>query len=312
MSKFTLSIATVFVLAGLWACEQEYTPEPSGELPDYVVEGYVESGAGALPTYLILTRSFDFYGEISNDQFNASFVHDADVRVIEASDTVQLTEICFSELDSVTLHQISGYFGFDPDSLQIDFCVYIDLLSQLHPKAGGTYHLQVTVGGTDTITSVTTIPELVPIDSMMFKPPPGDPNDSLAQLMCYVSDPPGIMNFYRYLGATNGGALEPAFSSVTEDLFFDGKSFGFQLLNPQTDGGDVDPEEFGLYFVGDTITVKWCAIDGATFDFWNTLEFAKSNQGPFSSYTRIQSNVHGGLGIWGGYNIRYYTRKVEY
>ena len=311
MKTSTFYLLLVIGVGGLLGCEQEYTPIPSGEVPDYVVEGYIEAGQDALPAYLILTRSFDFYGEISSDQFNASFVHDAQVKISEGSNSVSLTEICFSELDSATLHQVSGYFGFDPDSLSIDFCVYIDLLNQLQPKAGGTYHLQIAVNE-DTVTAVTTIPQLVPIDSMMFQPPPGEPNDTLAQLMCYVSDPPGVMNYYRYLGSTNGGALEPAFSSVTEDLFFDGKSFGFQLFNPQTVDGDSDPEEFGLYFVGDTITVKWCAIDEATFNFWNTLEYAKSNQGPFSSYTRIQSNIVGGLGTWGGYNVRYYTRKVEY
>ncbi|MBK8777276.1 MAG: hypothetical protein IPO25_07635 [Saprospiraceae bacterium] len=32
--------------------------------------------------------------------------------------------------------------------------------------------------------------------------------------------------------------------------------------------------------------------------FWNTLEFNKGSQGPFSSYTTINSNIIGGLGIW--------------
>lgn len=309
-SHFIFLISIAFVVS-LISCEQEYTPVPSGEVPDYVVEGYLEAGPGALPPYLLLTRTFDFYGDISADQFTSSFVHDADVRVSDGQLEVVLTEVCFSELDSTALEQVADLFGFDPDSLNVNFCVYLDLLNQLQPQTGRSYDLKIAVDG-DTITSTTRIPTFVPIDSMMFLPPPGEPNDSLAQLKCYVSDPPGELNFYRYLGSTNGGALEPAFSSVTEDLFFDGKSFGFQLFNPQTDTGDVDPEEFGLYFVGDTITVKWCAIDEATFNFWNTLEYAKSNQGPFSGYTRIQSNIQGGLGTWGGYNVRYYTQVVEY
>jgi hypothetical protein len=99
---------------------------------------------------------------------------------------------------------------------------------------------------------------------------------------------------------------------VVEDLFFDGKMFEFQLLNPRTTRADVDPDEFGLYFVGDTISIKWCTIDEAHFDFWNTLEFSSANQGPFSSYTRLESNIEGGLGIWGGYSVSYYTLPVEY
>ena len=64
--------------------------------------------------------------------------------------------------------------------------------------------------------------------------------------------------------------------------------------------------------VGDSVLIKWTTIDEAHFDFWNTLEFSNANQGPFSSYTRLQSNINGGLGIWGGYSVSYYSRTVEY
>lgn len=304
-------IATGIAMSFLVSCEQEYIPPASADGPKYVVEGYIEAGQDPSPTYLLLTKTFDFYGEFGPDQFTESFVHDADVRVSDGSVDVTLQEICLLDLDPAFREQVAEQFGLNADSLTVNFCVYLDLLNQLQPQAGKTYDLHIVVGG-DTITATTQIPMAVPLDSMRFEPPPGDPNDSLAQLTCYISDPPGVKNFYRYFGATNGGQLETGFSSVEEDLYFDGKSFGFQLFNPQTDSGDVDPEEFGLYFVGDTITLKWCTIDEANFDFWNTLEFARANQGPFSSYTRLQSNVTGAVGVWGGYNVNYYTRVVAY
>lgn len=304
-------IAIGISMALLSACEQEYIPPPAEDGPKYVVEGYLEAGENPTPPYLILTRTFDFYGEFGPDQFTESFVHDADVRVTDGTIEVAFQEICFFDLDSTLREQLASQFGLSADSLSVNFCVYLDLLNQLQPQAGKTYDLRIAVSG-DTITSSTQIPMPVPLDSLKFEPPPGDANDSLAQLTCYISDPPGVKDFYRYFVATNGGQLETGFSSVEEDLFFDGKSFGFQLLNPATDSGDADPEEFGLYFVGDTITLKWCTIDEANFDFWNTLEFARSNQGPFSSYTRLQSNVNGALGVWGGYSVNYYTRIAAY
>jgi hypothetical protein len=293
------------------ACEQEYIPvNPQGG-PKYVVEGYIEAGQNPFPPYVLLTRTLDFYGEIGPDQFNESFVHDADVRVHDGTMEVQLQEVCFSSLDPVLQEIVAEQFGFDADSLTIDFCVYIDLQGQLQPQIGKTYQLLIRVGQ-DSITATTMIPRHVPLENIFFAPPPGEPNDTLAQLRAFVSDPPGERNFYRYLSATNGGQLETAFSSVEEDLFFDGKAFEFQLFNPATDGGDIEPDEFGLYFVGDTIDLKWCSIDEAQFDFWNTLEFSNANQGPFSGYTRLQSNIHGGLGIWGGCSVSYYTLVVEY
>ena len=295
----------------LSSCEQEYIPVNSGEGPKYVVEGYIEAGENPFPTYILLTKSFDFYGTLNPAQFTGSFVHDADVRVSDGTVEVQFQEICFSELPPELRKEAAAQFGFDADSLAIDYCVYVDILNQLQPHENGTYNLHIVTEG-HIITATTTIPELVPVDSLHFEPPPGKPDDSLAQLLCMISDPPGERNFYRYFGSTNDGALNTTFSSVEEDLFFDGKSFEFQLFNPRTTDADADPDEFGLYYVGDSITIKWCSIDEAHFDFWNTLEFSNANEGPFSSYTRLQSNIHGGLGVWGGYSVSYHKLKVAY
>ncbi len=292
------------------SCEEEYIPVNSGEGPKYVVEGYIEAGEDPFPPYVILTRTLDFYGEIGPDQFTESFVHDADVRVSDGSVEVVFQEICFSDLPPAIREEVAAEFGFIADSLKIDFCVYLDVLSQLHPQMEKIYDLRIVTDG-HLITATTHIPKHVLLDNLHFQPPPGQPDENLAQLRVFLSDPPGERNFYRYFGSTNGGSFVTAFSSVEEDLFFDGKSFEFQLINPQTDQLG-DPDEFGLYFVGDSITIKWTSIDEAHFDFWNTLEFSNANEGPFSSYTRLKSNINGGLGIWGGYSVSYYTRVVAY
>jgi hypothetical protein len=309
-TPFTILIL-LMTLVLFQACEQEYIPVNSGEGPKYVVEGYVEAGQNPFAPYVILTSSFDFYGSFTPDDFTAAYVHDADVRVSDGSKEVLFTEICFSELDSSIREEVAARFGFDADSLAVDICVYVDILNQLQPQIGKTYNLTIHAGE-DVITASTTIPPHVPFDSLHFAPPPGEPNDTLAQLECSISDPAGQRDFYRYFMATNDGGFETSFSSVFEDLFFDGKSFDFSLFNPATQDGDSDPDEFGLYFVGDTITIKWCNLDEDHFNFWNTLEYSNNNQGPFSSYTRLDSNINGGLGIWGGYSVSYYKQVVEY
>lgn len=308
--KFNI-LSAFFALVIFASCEQEYTPAKSADGAKYVVEGYIEAGENPFPPYVILTKSFDFYGTLNPDQFTGSFVHDADVRVTDGNLEVVFQELCFSDLTPEVRKEVAAQFGFDADSLAIDYCVYLDVLGQLHPQQDKSYDLKIVTEG-HTITATTYIPVQVPLDSFHFEAPPGKPNDTLAQLRCRISDPAGVRNFYRYFGSTNGGPLKTAFSSVTEDLFFDGKSFEFQLFNPVTTDRDVEPNAFGLYIVGDTMTIKWCTMDEAHFDFWNTLEFSNANQGPFSSYTRLQSNIHGGLGIWGGYSVSYYTRKVAY
>lgn len=311
MSDISKIFILFFSILFITGCEEEYTPVNSGDGPKYVVEGYLEAGENPFPPYLILTKSFDFYSELGPDQFTESFVHAADVRVSDGTIEVQFEEVCLLDLPIDIREAVAAQFGFNPDSLEVNFCVYVDLLNQLQPQVNKTYNLQILVDG-DSITASTFIPPHVPLQDFHFLPPSGQPNDSLAQLRVTLSDPPGERNFYRYFVGTNGSALETDFSSVEEDLYFDGKTFEFVIFNPRTTNGDVEPDEFGLYFVGDTIQVKWTSIDEAHYDFWNTLEFSNANQGPFSSYTRLQSNIKGGLGIWGGYSVSYYTGIVTY
>jgi len=308
-------ILPILVLAWLGilvaGCEKEFYPPqpPAGDR--YVVEGHIEAGERALPAYVILTRTLPFYGQVGPDQLDGVYVHDAEVTVTDGETTAVLTEICLDDLDPAIRDVVAGILGFNPDSLVIGICLYVDLSGQVTGRENGQYDLRIVVEG-DTITSTTTIPPMVPLDSVRFEQPPGDPSDTLAQLRCFIADPPGVRNYYRYFGSTNGGPYETGFSSVNEDLFFDGKAFDFNIPNPQTTNADVDPSEFGLYYLGDTISVKWCILDGPHFDFWNTLEFSNANQGPFASYTRLESNVNGALGVWGGYNVRYYDLIVEY
>jgi len=97
---------------------------------------------------------------------------------------------------------------------------------------------------------------------------------------------------------------------VTDDALFDGQSFRITLQKAEPPGTSFD-DEFGLYRVGDTATLKWMTLDQSHFDFWNTLEFSRANQGPFATYTRVRGNVSGALGVWGGASVDIYTQIVE-
>jgi hypothetical protein len=255
--------------------------------------------------------STSFFSEFSAEDFNENFVSGAEVRITDGQDTVQLEEVCLNELSPLEKQLAADAFGLAVDSLGFNFCVYIDMSFSMIGEAGKTYTLMVEAEGRQ-LRAVTSIPEHVPIDSLRFRPPPGEPVDTLAQLVGYLKDPAGTPNFYRYQVGTNGGPIISPGASVTDDRLFDGEVVEFPLFRPIPRGSaDIDLETFGFYTVGDTITVKWITIDEAHFDFWNTVEFNTANQGPFSSYTLIESNVEGGLGIWGGISASYYTLPVS-
>ncbi len=298
-------IAIIFSIA-FFSCETEFIPEGIPFEEQIVVEGYIEAGEQATPPYVILTRNQAFFSEFNSNDFENLFVHDAEITVTDGEQTVDLTEICLSELDPSQQALLSEFLGLEPDSVGIDICVYTDLSFSMQGQIGKRYDLFVDVEET-TITASTTIPSHVPLDSLVFSPIPDPDNDTLQTLSAFLSDPPGIPNFYRYFSKVNNEAMLPGLQSVGDDALIDGEAFEFPLPRAQSRTEEFDPDTYGFFTEGDTVTIKWCNIDEEHFNFWNTLEFNAANQGPFSSYTVIDSNIEGGLGIWGGYSHSFYT-----
>lgn len=303
-------IALLFMVWIIPACEVEFIPKDINLSPELVVEGYVEAGPEALPAYVILTRSKPFFSELSLQELDDLFVRNATVTVNDGQQTTTLSELCFNDLPSDLRQVAAERLGLNPDSVLINFCVYVDLGSQINPEPGKSYHLKI-IAGDERIEATTTVPEFIPLDSLWWREAPGKPIDTLLQLMATINDPADQKNFYRYFCRINEGPFETPFSSVNDDILIDGKTFDFRLIRPRKEGEEFDQSTFGLFRTGDSITIKWTSIDEAHFNFWNTFEFNKGNQGPFSSYTTIDSNIKGGLGVWGAYSTGLYSLRVS-
>jgi hypothetical protein len=291
------------------ACEREFVPDIVPTERRIVVEGYIEAGQRPQPPVVILTRDVPFFQDLDGGALSNLFVRDALVAVDDGERRVFLSEVCLEQLNAEQRELAGELFGLDLEALGFNFCAYTDLGFSMLGREGKTYRLSVLADG-ERLEAITSIPQRVPLTGLRFIQPPGEPNDTLAQLRCRIVDPPGVPNFYRYFIAVNNGPFLAGINSVVDDRLFDGRDFEFPLPRPQARGADFDPATFGLYRRGDTVTVKWVSLDEAHFRFWNTLEFNAVNQGPFSSYTRVASNVEGGLGIWGGLAAEYYTLIV--
>ena len=308
--RFSVALPICCLLL-LWSCEEEFIPEVSTEASQIVVEGYIETGDRPRPAFVILTRSFPFFSEFSQDQLNNSFVNGAEVWVRSGEQEVQLSELCLNDLTPEQIELAQSFLDLPLEDIGLNFCAYIDLNLSMEPKEGERYDLEVNVEG-ETLRATTTIPFHVPIDSLWFVNPPGAPNDTLAQLRGFLSDPPGIANFYQAYTQVGEEGYQKPFASVVDDRLFDGQAFQFPIQKAEStiDAEEVDPATFGLFRRGDAISVRWLCIDKAHFDFWNTLEFNLANQGPFSSYTLVDSNIEGGLGVWGGISSTHYDLVV--
>jgi hypothetical protein len=292
-----------------YGCEEPFIPDTREDDQQIVVEGYIEYGENSNFTFVLLTKSLPFIGIIDDKVLESIFVHGAEVKVNSYGETVQLDELCLNQLPPEIKKEAAVLLGLDPERVNVNICAYVDLFDKIKKREGGLYDLEIKIGD-KILTSSTTVPEYIPLYGFRWEAPPGKPNDSLATLYARVDDPPNVENYYRYLTGLVNEPLQSPFASVTNDVFFDGKSFEFILNKAEPRGSDIDPETFGLYRRGDSMVIKWSTLDKEHFDFWSTLEFSANRNGPFASYTRVSSNIEGGQGIWGGYAVGYYYLKV--
>ena len=294
----------VFVLFGfsvlLTSCEEEITPVEINDPPELVVEGFIEGGELPTPPIVLLTRSIPFSQTDAISSLSDIFVHDATITVSNGGTSVQLTEVCWEDLEDDQKQVILENFNLGYDTIVVNICAYIDASLSMFGRIGETYNLEIEAEGTS-LSASTTIPEHISIDTLYFQ----EKTEPYWELIGFINDDENLASFYRYFTSVNQAPFSAPVTSVSDDLFFNGQSFEFPL-NKSERGNNVTIDRYGLYHTGDTVGIKWTNLDEAHFRFWNTLEFNAFNQGPFGSYTRIDGNIEGGLGIWGGYSNSYY------
>jgi hypothetical protein len=116
-------------------------------------------------------------------------------------------------------------------------------------------------------------------------------------------------NYTRYFTQVDGLPFYPGLNSVSEDQLTDGTTYNLQIEKGVNRSKDFNLEEYPFFDHGDSVVVKYCNIDKATFDFWRTMEYSYSAIGnPFATPSKVLSNIQGGgLGYFGGYAVQYKT-----
>ena len=101
-----------------------------------------------------------------------------------------------------------------------------------------------------------------------------------------------------------------AFACFCHPTCKNGQSFDFAYNRgsiPNSTATDDNNEEEGYFKIGDTVVVKYCTIDRASFDFFRQVDVAIYSQGnPFAAPTSVTGNVYpreDALGIWCGYGV---------
>ena len=304
MSAFRL---TALLLLGaisslaLLSCEKEVNIELTSGASQLVVNGQIETG---LPPFVVLTRSIGYFSKVDLKTLQNSFIHDAVVKINDGSREVTLRE-----------------YSFDTSSGSGDARFYFYTIDANDPTAldfkgenGKSYLLTVT-SEDRTYTSTTKIPHPKAVDSMAAVVPQSTPAKAptAMQLIVYYSDPDTPGNAVRYFTKRNSEPYYPGPNSVFDDAVVNGSRNSQYPLQAGSPRSNVDfSDSTGYVFRGDTVTLKWAAIDRGVFNFYISYEYAIGTVGnPFASPINVQTNVaNGALGIWAGYGSTYTTIVV--
>jgi hypothetical protein len=289
-----VSVSWMLLLLG--GCEKNITIAVPAVQSQIVVEGHIETGQGA---YVVLTKSSGYFDPLDTNSFIRSIVQNARVWVSDGTNTDTLPMI----VDVTPTPNNYLYTTWIP-------LYYKKANPTVIGKAGGTYSLTVVSGGTK-LQAVTTIPQPVKLDSVWFKYQP--PSDSLGFVWAHLSEPGAEENFYRWYAKRlhkDKKYLAP-FGATFNDKFINGTKFNFAYnrgAEPGSKAKDDLNDESGYFKKGDTVVVKFCSIDFATFKFYSTYEAAAASNGnPFGAPSNVKSNIQGGLGIWGGFSTTFDT-----
>lgn len=283
-----LLILSLFLLL---SCEKTVSFKLDDVPSKLVVEATIGNGE---PPVIYLSRSLAYFSTISPDSLANSFVHNAEVWVSNGSRTHRLKEYAVP----VTGGYTGYYYSVDSSSLGTAF----------NGELNTNYTLRIVWQGKE-YTAFTRIPAITRrIDSLYWKPAPAGNIPYKVALMLRAYYPPGFGDYVRYFTKQNSDPFFPGLNSVYDDQVIDGSSYEVQVERGVLRNG-ITPEAYSFFDRGDTVTLKLCNIDKATYDFWRTMEFTYASVGnPFSSPTRVLSNINGGaLGYFGGYASQYRT-----
>lgn len=288
-----LPVIILLCVAGS-SCEKSIHFVPDNASPSVVVEASIENGQAPV---VILSSSVDYFSQITPQILQQSFIHQALVKISNGSRTMTLKEY------EVPAGNGYNVYYYSTDSSQPANIFAGELNTQ--------YSLQVEAGG-KTYSAVTSIPPLAKkIDSLWWRPAPPGADSNQVVLMSRITDPPGLGNYIRYFTKTNGGPFLPGLNSVFDDQIVDGTTYDIQVDQGVNRNETIDFANYAFFHRGDTVTVKFCNIDKATYDFWRTMEYSYSSIGnPFSTPTKVLGNVPGALGYFGGYAAQYISLVI--
>lgn len=245
------------------SCTKTITPALNTSAAQLIIQGAISDTAG--PYYVSIVNSVGFYANNSYPGVSGA--------------AITITDSTTGQRDVLT-ETTTGYY------------ITHALVQGIY---GHTYLLNVLLNG-KTYTASSTMPQLVPLDSITFN----NQTKNTIRAQANYQDPKGIVNFYKYSLVLNG-VPDPRFQTF-EDRLSDGRYIRDLI--------DADTSEIKLK---DQVQLSLVGIDKNVYTYLNEAEgIAYSNDNLAAPATPV-SNITGGcLGYFSAQTVSSKTAMVKF
>lgn len=258
-------------------------PETDSQL---VIEGTIEPGKYPV---VYLTKSKNYTDKIDSSNI---FKYIASVAKVTITSSKQ-SEILTLRLDT---EQFPFYY-FEG--------------TEIKGEIGETYTIKVELSG-KTYEGSTTILPSVSLTKYEFLPVEGDTTKQFINIQ--FKDPLEDKNYYRvFLKRLNKDhSFKPSYLSTFNDVGFNGESFTYQIVRNYS--STLQDDDIRYFVKGDSVMIKFCAIDKKTHDYWKTIDgliAVSANPFGLSTNTPLSNFTNDALGIFYGLSSKYYLIVVN-
>jgi hypothetical protein len=289
-----LLLCSTGIIASLASCEKNIDLKVEANENQLVVEAYINN-IMAQYNYVVLSRSQDYF----SPNFQAIAVNGAMVSITEGIRLPDNTYQWDTTNGKVYLQELNNPIlpATFRSGLYFDERLVTDSTLALRGKVGKFYLLEITSQG-QKYTSITGLPQPVEVDSLTAGYSYVDDSGVIAQrLTIHYQDPDTLGNaqfyFNRFVENKNNfgwGALRKSRMPGVDDL---NNGEYIHLTFPQG------------YYRGDTVSFYMASIQRDVYQFWNTFDKARDNNGPFSTPVTLATNIQGDkvTGCFSGFSI---------
>lgn len=284
-------------LLSLLSCERDFDVKLSNGESMLVVEGYINN---LMPeyNYVVLSRSQDYYAP----DFRSLAVTKAGVTITEGDLASDQHSFNWDPSTKVTLTEANN--PNIPDSLRqgvyFDPRLFTNQSSSLLGKPGRYYLLEIAYEGKQ-YSAITKLLQPVILDSISSGYHYYDAEDNnkyKARITAHYQDPDTIGNTQMYFWRYESNKNNFGWAGL-------GRNRRARGDDDLTNGQYINLTQNQEFVVGDSVQYYLVSVERKVFNFWDSYDKARDNDGPFATPVTLQNTISGEnvVGCFSGFSV---------